>query len=206
MRSCPAQAQSGADLGMRAESKGGPRRGSTWREKEVLLGWEQADRLWLVVADLEIARQSIRVHPGPGHASFRGRTLEPQLLRTHPPLGPVLGESAVDSQWDLVAERPCRLHGSLWTVLPPGFCHLGASSSTRCCLPGPGTVSRATLCSAQQWGLTQAVQVAWPCQSGLSTPCRALSIRPGVLPPIFLCHLLSAQSPRGQRHQVATPI
>lgn len=101
----------GADLGTRADSKGGLRRGSTRREKEVLLGWEQPERLRLVVADLEIARQSIRVHPGPGHASFRGRTLEPQLLRTDPPLGPVLGESTVDSQWELVAERPCRLHG-----------------------------------------------------------------------------------------------
>ena len=122
-RSCPAPPRGapptsrvgggggGADLGTRADSKGGLRRGSTRREKEVLLGWEQPERLRLVVADLEIARQSIRVHPGPGHASFRGRTLEPQLLRTDPPLGPVLGESTVDSQWELVAERPCRLHG-----------------------------------------------------------------------------------------------
>lgn len=40
-------------------------------------------------------------------------------------------------------------------VLPPEFCHLGAGGSTRHCLPGPGTVSGATLSTAQSWGLTQ---------------------------------------------------
>lgn len=40
-------------------------------------------------------------------------------------------------------------------VLPPEFCHLGAGGSTRHCLPGLGTVSGATLSTAQSWGLTQ---------------------------------------------------
>ena len=47
-------------------------------------------------------------------------------------------------------------------------------------LPGPKTVSRATTCSSQQWGLTQAVQVAQSCQSGLSSLHR-VSFGPGLL-------------------------
>lgn len=38
--------------------------------------------------DLEIAPWPIRAHPSPGVAPFRGWTLDPQLLSTHPPLGP----------------------------------------------------------------------------------------------------------------------
>lgn len=77
----------------------------------------------------------------------------------------------------------------LWAVPPPGFCHLGAGSSTRRCLPGPGTVSGATLCSAQRSGLTWAVQVARPCQSGLSLPCRVYPSDPEHVhpPPPPLC-------------------
>lgn len=54
---------------------------------------------------------------------------------------------------------------SWWLALPP--------------LSGPGTVSGATTCSSQQWGLTQAVQVAQSCQSGLTILCR-VSFGPGL--------------------------
>lgn len=80
------------------------------------------------------------------------------------------GGAAVPSPWK-----------RLWAVPPPEFYHLGASGSTRRCLLGPGTVSGATLCSAQQLGLTWAVQVAlpiWPVRS-----LQSISIRPRALPP-----------------------
>lgn len=72
------------------------------------------------------------------------------------------------------------------------FCHLGAGGSTRRCLPGPGTISGATLCSAQQLGLNGVMQVASLCQSGLSIPHRVYLSGPEffylssfVTPPLF---------------------
>lgn len=81
------------------------------------------------------------------------------------------GESS-GQQWDHVPEWPCRLHGrdggcAATNVLPLRSWRLHLR-----CLPDPGAVSRATFCSAQQSGLTQAVQVAWPCQFGLSISCK----------------------------------
>lgn len=67
-------------------------------------------------------------------------------------------------------------------------------------MPGPGTVSGATTCSSQQWGLTQAVQVVQSRQPGLAVLSR-VSFEPG----LFSHAVCVTHSPPPCRHTTTSP-